>query len=81
MSIANGAGSRRSNRTRAPLAVAVNCSALPRPLTSHGVGTGAAFVEVGVVARVPDHPVVIALAEGLVVGVAAGERVVLGCRR
>ena len=42
-----------------------------------GVGAGAAFVEVGVVARVPDHPVVAALAEGLVVGVAAGERVVL----
>ena len=34
MSIANGAGSRRSNRTRVPLAVAVNCSAPPPPLTS-----------------------------------------------
>ena len=41
------------------------------------VAAGAAFVEVGVVARVPDHPVVAALAEHLVVGVAAGERVVL----
>ena len=37
----------------------------------------AAFVEVGVVAGVPDHPVVAALAERLVVGVAAGEGVVL----
>ena len=36
-----------------------------------------AFVEVGVVAGVPDHPVVAALAEGLVVGVAAGQGVVL----
>ena len=34
MSIANGAGLRRSNRTRVPLAVAVNCSAPLPPLTS-----------------------------------------------
>ena len=34
MSIANGAGSRRSKRTRVPLAVVVNCSAPPPPLTS-----------------------------------------------
>ena len=41
------------------------------------VDAGAALVEVGVVARVPDHPVVTGLAEDLVVGVATGERVVL----
>ena len=40
------------------------------------VDAGAALVEVGVVARVPDHPVT-GLAEDLVVGVATGERVVL----
>ena len=34
MSIANGAGLRRSKRTRVPLAVVVNCSAPPPPLTS-----------------------------------------------
>ena len=34
MSIANGAGSTRSNRTRMPFAVAVNCSAPLPPLTS-----------------------------------------------
>ncbi len=34
MSIANGAGLRRSNRTRVPLAVAVNCSRPLPPLTS-----------------------------------------------
>ena len=34
MSIANGAGLRRSNRTRVPLAVAVSCSAPLPPLTS-----------------------------------------------
>ena len=34
MSIANGAGVTRSNRTRVPLAVAVNCSAPLPPLTS-----------------------------------------------
>ena len=34
MSIENGAGLRRSNRTRVPLAVVVNCSAPPPPLTS-----------------------------------------------
>jgi hypothetical protein len=34
MSIANGAGVTRSNRTRAPLAVAVSCSAPLPPLTS-----------------------------------------------
>ena len=42
----------------------------------HGVGPAAAFVEVGVVAGVPDHRVVAAPTEGLIVGVAAGERVV-----
>ena len=34
MSIENGAGLTRSNRTRVPLAVAVNCSAPLPPLTS-----------------------------------------------
>ena len=34
MSMANGAGVRRSKRTRVPLAVAVNCSAPLPPLTS-----------------------------------------------
>ena len=43
-----------------------------------GVDAGAALVEVGVVARVPDHPVVAGLAERLVVGVAAGQDVVVG---
>ena len=41
-----------------------------------GVDAGAALVEVGVVARVPDHAVVAGLAERLVVGVAAGQHVV-----
>ena len=41
-----------------------------------GVDVGAALVQVGVVARVPDHAVVAGLAEHLVVGVAAGQRVV-----
>ena len=77
MSIANGAGLRRSNRTRVPLAVVVNCSAPPPPLTSTVSVPDAALVEVGVVAGVPDHPVVAALPEDLVVGVAAGQRVVL----
>ena len=81
MSIANGAGSRRSKRTRVPLAVVVNCSAPLPPLTSTVSRAGAALVEVGVVARVPDHPVVAALPEGLVVGVAAGDRVVVARRR
>ena len=43
-----------------------------------GVDVGAAFDQVGVVARVPDHAVVAGLAEHLVVGVAAGQRVVAG---
>ena len=77
MSIANGAGLRRSKRTRVPLAVVVNCSAPFPPLTSTVSIAVAALVEVGVVAGVPDHPVVAALAEDLVVGVAAGQRVVL----
>ena len=34
MSIENGAGLRRSKRTRVPLAVVVNCSAPLPPLTS-----------------------------------------------
>ena len=78
MSIENGAGVTRSKRTRVPLAVAVNCSAPLPPLTSTVSVAVAALVEVGVVARVPDHPVVAGLAEGLVVGVAAGQRVVVG---
>ena len=78
MSIANGAGSRRSKRTRVPLAVVVNCSVPLPPLTSTVSSPRGAFVEVGVVAGVPDHAVVAALAEDLVVGVAAGQRVVLG---
>ena len=44
----------------------------------NGVVAGAALVQVGVIAGVPDHPVVVALAEHLVVGVAADEDVVLG---
>ena len=46
-----------------------------------GVGAGAAFVQVGVVAGVPDHAVVAGFAEDLVVGVAAGQRVVARRRR
>ena len=42
----------------------------------HGVSAGPTFVEVGVVARVPDHPVVAALTEDLVIGIAAGKGVV-----
>ena len=42
------------------------------------VAAVSAFVEVGVVAGVPHHPVVAALAEALVVCVAAGEGVVVG---
>jgi hypothetical protein len=38
----------------------------------------AAFVEIGVVAGVPDHPVVAAFAEDRVGGVTAGERVIVG---
>ena len=41
-----------------------------------GVGAGAAFEQVGVVAGVPDHAVVAAFTEQLVVGVAAGQRIV-----
>ena len=76
MSMLNGAGVIRSKRTRVPLASSVNCSAPFPPLTLGRVGAGAAFVEVGVVARVPDHPVVSRLAEHLVVRVTAGEPVV-----
>ena len=43
-----------------------------------GIDAVTAFVQVGVVSRVPDHEVVARLAECLIVGVAAGERVVVG---
>ena len=43
-----------------------------------GVGAGAAFHQVTVVARVPDHAVVAGLAEHLVVAVAAGQGVIVG---
>ena len=42
-----------------------------------GIVAGAAFEQVGVVARIPDQQVVAQLAEHLVVAVAAGERIVL----
>ena len=42
-----------------------------------GIVAGAAFEQVGVVARVPDQQVVARLAEHLVVAVAAGQRIVL----
>src|SRR5262245_58806660 len=44
----------------------------------HGIIAVAAFVQVGVVAGVPDEAVVALLTEDLVVGVAAGRRVVIG---
>ena len=78
MSMANGAGSSRSKRTRAPFAVRLKVSSPPPPFTSVVSVLGAALVQVGVVAGVPDHAVVAALAEHLVVGVAAGQRVVVG---
>ena len=43
-----------------------------------GVGAGAAFVEVGIIAGVPDHPIDPRLAKDLIIVVAAGERVVIG---
>ena len=43
-----------------------------------GVGAGAAFDQVAVVARIPDHAVVAGFAEHLVVAVAAGQHVVAG---
>ena len=60
MSIENGAGLRRSKRTRVPLAVAVNCLGAVAAVDLDGVDAGAALVEVGVVAGVPDHAVVAA---------------------
>ena len=77
MSIENGAGVMRSNRTRVPLAVVGELLGAVAAVDLHRVGVGTTLVEVGVVAGVPDHPVVAALAEDLVVGVAAGQRVVL----
>jgi hypothetical protein len=43
-----------------------------------GVAAGAALVQVGIITRVPDHAVVVRLAEDLVVAVAAGQGVVVG---
>ena len=77
MSIANGAGLRRSNRTRVPLAVVVNCSAPLPPLTSTvSVPAPPSLRSVSS----PGFQIIRSLplcAEGLVVGVAAGEGVVL----
>ena len=78
MSIENGAGLTRSKRTRVPLAVVGELLGAVAAVDLDGVGAVAALVEVGVVARVPDHAVVAGLAERLVVGVAAGQRVVVG---
>ena len=78
MSIANGAGVTRSKRTRVPLAVVVNCSAPLPPFTSTvSVPTPPSFRSVSspgfqIIRSSPD------LAEGLVVGVASGDRVVVG---
>jgi hypothetical protein len=60
------------------LAVTVKTSAPPPPLTSTVSTPAPPFGQIGVVARVPDHAVVAAFPEHLVVGVAAGQRVVVG---
>ena len=78
MSMANGAGVTRSKRTRVPFAVTVNTSAPLPPLTSAVSMPAPPSMQVGVVARIPDHAVVAGLAEHLVVGVAAGQHVVAG---
>ena len=76
MSIENGAGLTRSKRTRVPLAVAVNCSAPLPPLTSTvSVPSPPSLRSVSspgfqIIRSLPR------LAEGLVVGVAAGQGVV-----
>ena len=78
MSMANGAGSRRSKRTRVPLAVAVNTSAPLPPLTS--TVSSPAPPSLRSVSS-PGFQIIRSLprlAEDLVVGVAAGEGVVLG---
>ena len=54
----------------------MNTSAPPPPLTSAVSASVAAFHQVGIVARVPHHPVVSVAAEHLVVAVAAAQRVV-----
>ena len=78
MSRLNGAGSRRSKRTRVPLAVDGEDLGAVAAVDLGGVDARAAFDQVAVVARVPDHPVVAGLAEDLIVAVAAGQRVVAG---
>ena len=78
-SSANGAGSRRSKRTRVPLAVTVKTSA-PLPPLTWAVSMPAPpsnRSKVGAVARVPDEEVVAGFAEYLVVAAAARQRVVV----
>ena len=78
MSMANGAGSTRSKRTRVPLAVMRERLGAVAAVDFGGVVAGAALDQIGVVAGIPDHAVVAGLAEHLVVAVAAGQRVVAG---
>ncbi len=44
----------------------------------NGVDTGPSFIEVGAVAGVPDHPVVIILAKDRIIAGTAGENIVSG---
>jgi hypothetical protein len=76
MSMENGAGSSRSKRTRKPLAVVVKTSAPPPPLTSTVSMPATAFVEIRVVARIPNHAIIALLAADLIIRVAAGHRVI-----
>jgi hypothetical protein len=78
MSILNGAGLTRSKRTRVPLAVTVNCSGSVSAIHLDSVVSVAAFIEIRVVARIPDHAIIAGFAEYLVVSVTPGEDVIVG---
>ena len=65
----------RTRATRSRVAAKISALALRRDLDA--VDAWAALVDVGVVALVPEDPVVVAFAEALVVAVAAAEGVVL----
>ena len=67
MSMENGAGLTRSNRTRVPFAVVVKTLGPVAAVNLDCVDSGPTLVEIGFVARVPDHAVVAGLAEDLVI--------------
>ena len=81
ISIANGAGSNAIEAHTSPVGGGGENLRTVAAVDLHGIGSPAAFIEIGVVAGIPDHAIVARFAEHLVVCVTARQSVVVPRRR